>query len=122
MDPRNSQGWQMKGRSHNGRGDVRQAISACDVAVSLNPRDVLALHCRCEARIAQQDFDGGLRDAEGILRQLPTDPKALLLKGRCHFGLGDSSRAEAAWASLRSHLDAEGMDKENIDALLHFVK
>jgi tetratricopeptide (TPR) repeat protein len=82
-----------QGREALKRGDLDTATTTLDTALTLDPANALALHCRGVARMLKRNYDGAIADLDKALSIDANDFEGYRVRGNVWFLKRDRDRA-----------------------------
>jgi Flp pilus assembly protein TadD len=77
-----------------------KAVELFSKAIALKPNDTNLYGLRCAAYNKLYKYDEALRDVDKMIELRPYNHKTYLLKGNCHFFLGQFDDAVEAYESV----------------------
>ncbi|MGF1526474.1 MAG: XrtA/PEP-CTERM system TPR-repeat protein PrsT [Candidatus Competibacterales bacterium] len=105
QDDRRVEGWLLKGRFEQGRGEHAQALDAYSRSLELVPNNPQALLSRAESALVLGDDDLALADVEAAERRLRGgSPKGFFIRGRVLLKRGELEAAQGDFQAVLRQL------------------
>ncbi|MFP4498978.1 MAG: tetratricopeptide repeat protein [Vulcanimicrobiota bacterium] len=110
-EPYNYMAWLYKGKSVNGMKNPREALGCFERAIEIKPDFMEAWYHKAMALYGQEQYRASLASLNRVLAKEPGNAKALVIKGMCHYWLGDISQARLY---IQKGLALDGSLRKNI--------